>query len=66
MTYKELVEKYSTLEEGTIIHIDNKYYSVITNHIDDVVFLALASDHSKSFHIFYEEMNPETDNFYII
>ena len=66
MTYKELVEKYSALEEGTIIHIDRNDYIVIGNHKHDVVFLAQVNNQSKSFHIFYQEMNPETDDFHIV
>lgn len=66
MTYKDLVLKYLNLEVGNIIHIDRHDYIVIENHKHDVVFLAKSNDQSKSFHIFYQEMNPETDDFYIV
>lgn len=65
MTYKNLVLKYLNLEVGNIIHIDRNDYIVIENHKHDVVFLAQVN-HDKSFHIFYQEMNPETDDFYIV
>lgn len=66
MTYKNLVLKYLNLEVGNIIHIDRNDYIVIENHKHDVVFLAQVNNQSKSFHIFYQEMNPETDDFYIV
>lgn len=66
MTFFELTQKYKSLQVGSIILIDNKNHRVIENHHDDVVFLAQQYDESKSFHLFYDEMNPETDDFTLI
>lgn len=66
MTYKNLVLKYLNLEVGNIIHIDRNDYIVIENHKHDAVFLAQVNNQAKSFHIFYQEMNPETDDFHIV
>lgn len=66
MTYKDLVNKYLNLEQGDIININGFDYIVIENVKHNALFLAHRGDHTRSFHLFYSEMNPETDNFYFI
>lgn len=62
-TYENLVNKFEALAEGDIINIDGKDHKVITNIHDDVVFLTQVDDESKSFHLFYDELDPSTDDF---
>lgn len=66
ITYAQLVEKYKTVSEGTIIYIDNNKHTVITNIYDDCIFLVNSLDESKSFHLFYDELDPNTDDFTIV
>lgn len=66
ITYVELVKKFESLPEGATIIIDGSEHRVLTNIHDDCVFLVKSDDESKSFHIFYDEIDPKTDDFTIV
>lgn len=63
MTYSELVYQFSQLKEKDVIEMNKSHYKVISNHVDDNIFLVNLYKDSNMFHIFYDEINPETDTF---
>lgn len=66
MTYAQLVNEFKMLSENALIILDSAVYRVVTNHQDDHLFLCNVIDESKSFHLFYDELNPETDTFKLV
>lgn len=66
MTYAQLVNEFKSLSANEIIMIDSFAYRVVTNHHDDHLFLCNVTDESKSFHLFYNELNTETDTFKLL
>lgn len=55
---EELQAKYEQLKEDDHIFLthDNIECVVVSQHADDCVFLQRTDDHSKCFHIFYDEL----------
>lgn len=48
--------KASKLKENDVVTIDDLKYRVITNHVDDVLFIANEEMHElKGLHIFYDD-----------
>lgn len=68
ISQESLVKKYSLLNEGDVIAINENVdypYIVYTNRRDDHLFLVAKNDESKSFHLFYDEIDPSQDDFQI-
>lgn len=66
ITYNQLIEKFKSVPVGAIINIDNANHTIITNIHDDCIFLVNSVDDNKSFHLFYDELDPLTDDFTIV
>lgn len=62
----ELREAFNKLSEGQQIKIDNGIYNVVESHKDDCVFLQNVENESNTFHIFHDEIDPETDQFEVV
>lgn len=60
---KDLVKSYEKLKNGDVIRLvhDNIECVVVENRIDCNVFLQRTDDHSKFFHIFYDEICTNDD-----
>lgn len=56
--FKELQNKYESLKENDHIFLNHDQIEcvVISQHKDDCIFLQRVDDHSKHFHIFYDEL----------
>ena len=68
ISQESLVKKYSALNEGDVIVLMDNVdypYTVYTNRLDDHLFLVAKNDESKSFHLFYDEIDPSQDDFQI-
>lgn len=64
MNLLDLQKEFETLKEDDQIYLthDKIECVVLSQHKDDCVFLQRTDDHSKFFHIFYDELT-EKDHF---
>lgn len=60
---KDLQKKFETLTENDVIFLTHdKIECVVIHQVDgDCVFLQRTDDHSKTFHIFYDELTTKDD-----
>lgn len=62
----ELRSDFNSVNEGQIIKIDNSQYKVLVAKQDDFLFLQNIEDESKMFHLFYDDLDVEKDQFTIV